>query len=98
MCAVDNGSLALEFQELCNRRDLAAYRVVSAVGLVLRFWEAEDFAVSLVKLQRAHAEYELADRRINEFRRTHLQQKSQIQIQRGESPCRSNQQPRKLAS
>lgn len=64
--------LALEFAELCDRRDLAAYRVVSAVETVIRFWEATDFEEALTVLKRAHSEFEAADLRITEFTNKHL--------------------------
>lgn len=65
------------FQRLANERDLAAYRAVAVIGVVIDFWEAEDFAEALNKLKRARQEFLEADARITDF---HLQHR------KGETP------------
>jgi hypothetical protein len=62
---------AAEFERLLERRDLAAYRLVSTVDTVILFWEAQDYEASLALLKRAHAEFKHADRQITEFRNLH---------------------------
>jgi predicted negative regulator of RcsB-dependent stress response len=56
-----------EFKRLCDKRELAAYRLVGAVDCVLRFFEAEDFDQAEAALRRAKAEYEDADLKITHF-------------------------------
>jgi len=63
--------IAAEFEQLVERRDLAAYRAVGAVETVILFWEAQDFEASLSLLKRAHAEFERAESRITDFLNSH---------------------------
>lgn len=50
---------------LLERRDLAAYRAVSKIKLVLDFWEAQDFENAEIILRSALAEFDEADRNVN---------------------------------
>jgi hypothetical protein len=63
------------FQRLTNARDLAAYRAVAVLGVVIDFWEAEDFDSALAQLKRARAEFLEADARVTEFHNQRHQQK-----------------------
>lgn len=49
---------------LLERRDLAAYRAVSKIKLVLDFWEAEDFENAENILRSALAEFDEADQKV----------------------------------
>jgi hypothetical protein len=60
-----------EFNRLCQMRDLAAYRAVAAIEIVVLFFEAQDYETALTQLQKARAEFQEADRRISEFRKSH---------------------------
>jgi hypothetical protein len=60
-----------EFNRLCQMRDLAAYRAVAAIQIVVLFFEAQDYETALTQLQKARAEFQEADRRISEFRKSH---------------------------
>lgn len=59
---------AAEFEHLLNQRDLAAYRVVAVVKVVLDFFEGQDFASAEAQLRRIRKEYDEADAKLNHFR------------------------------
>ena len=65
------------FHSLLNQRDLAAYRAVSVISTVIDFWETQDFESALAQLKRARADFQEAEARIAEFRKS-------PQIQQGE--------------
>jgi len=52
---------------LLERRDLAAYRAVSKIQMVLQFWEAQDFENAEQLLRSALTEFEDADRKVNQL-------------------------------
>ena len=56
-----------EFQRLCEKRDLAAYRAVGAIGAVIDFFEAQDYASALASLKQAREEFREADSLVTEF-------------------------------
>ena len=60
-----------EFNRLCQRRDLAAYRAVAAIQPVVLFWEAQDYDDVLAQLQKALADFKAADARISQFRNSY---------------------------
>jgi hypothetical protein len=57
-----------EFERLLQLRDLAAYRAVSAIQMVLDFFEALDFESAQRMLSKARDEFREADERVNHFR------------------------------
>lgn len=61
---------ATEFQRLLEARDLAAYRAVSAIGQVVDFFEAQDYESALALLKKVRAEFQEADRRVHQFRKS----------------------------
>lgn len=54
-----------QLEKLLERRDLAAYRAVSKIQMVLQFWEAEDFENAENILRSALAEFDEADQKVN---------------------------------
>jgi hypothetical protein len=56
-----------EFKRLCDKRELAACRLVGAVSRVLHFFEAQDFDQAEMALRNAKAEYDAADSLITQF-------------------------------
>jgi hypothetical protein len=60
-----------EFNRLCEKRDLAAYRAVAAIQTVVLFWEAQDHDDVLAQLQKALADFKTADARISQFRNSY---------------------------
>jgi hypothetical protein len=60
-----------EFERLCNKRELAAYRMVGVVKTVISFFEAQNYDHALAALKDARAEYDAADRKITEFHNAH---------------------------
>lgn len=62
---------AAEFQHLLNQRELAAIRAVSVIKTVLDFWEAQDYTAAKASLERARRDYQEADARVTNFRKTH---------------------------
>lgn len=60
---------AAEFQHLLNQKDMAAYRCVAVLGVVLDFWEAQDYDCAKAQLERARANFQEAEARIAEFRK-----------------------------
>jgi hypothetical protein len=62
---------AREFQELCDRRDLAAYNCANAIQFCLSIFEAQDFEKSREHLQNALDGYKQADDAVTAF---HLEQ------------------------
>ena len=77
-----------EFKRLCDKRELAAYRMVGAVDCVLGFFEAQNFDQAEAALRRAKAEYDAADFTITQF----------LNSKKENTLCHSVQQPKKLAS
>lgn len=59
--------LAVEFQRLLERRDLAAYRAVAMLDLVIHFFEAQDYDTALSQLKRAQSEFQEAARSVQQF-------------------------------
>lgn len=57
-----------EFERLLQLRDLAAYRAVSAIQMVLDFFEALDYESAENMLTKARDEFRAADERVNKFR------------------------------
>lgn len=57
--------LRTQLVTLLERRDLAAYRAVSKIQMVLQFWEAQDYENAEQLLRSALAEFEDVDRKIN---------------------------------
>ena len=60
-------SAYIEFKRLCDKRELAAYRLVGAVNCVLSFFEAQNFDQAEAALRRAKAEYDAADFLVEQF-------------------------------
>jgi hypothetical protein len=60
-----------EFNRLCQMRDLAAYRAVAAIQIVVDFFGGQDYQAALTQLQKARAEFQEAERRISEFHNSH---------------------------
>lgn len=58
---------ALNFAELCMRRDLAAYNCVGAIQFVLSNFEAQDFEEAETHLRRALNLFQRADQSITEY-------------------------------
>jgi hypothetical protein len=56
-----------EFQRLCDRRDLAAYRVAGTVSTVIAFWECQSHDEALALLKTARDEFDAAANDITEF-------------------------------
>lgn len=67
-----------EFQRLQQQRDLAAYRAVSQIRMVIDFFEAQDYDSALAQLKKADAEFQETDQRITEFLQSHQLQISQL--------------------
>ena len=63
--------IVAEFQRLYQKRELAAYRAVSAIQTVVDFWEAEDFPSSIALLRKVRADYQKADREMDRFLEKH---------------------------
>lgn len=61
---------AAEFERLLELRDLAAYRAVSVIQMVLDFFEAQDFSSAEQMLSGAREEFRAADERVNLFQQT----------------------------
>jgi hypothetical protein len=61
---------ATEFQRLLEARDLAAYRAVSAIAQVVDFFEAQDYENALALLKKVRAEFQEADQRVHQFRKS----------------------------
>jgi hypothetical protein len=61
---------ASEFERLLQLRDLAAYRAVSVIQMVLDFFEAQDYESAVNMLDKARAEFDQADLRVVQFRKT----------------------------
>jgi predicted negative regulator of RcsB-dependent stress response len=66
-----NENAADLFARLVQQRDLAAYRAVSTIQVVLDFFEAQDFESAQRALRNSLAEFRQADERITAFRTTH---------------------------
>jgi hypothetical protein len=64
---VSNDRPRTQLVTLFERRDLAAYRAVSKIHMVLQFWEAEDFENAEQLLRSALAEFEKADQNVNQL-------------------------------
>ena len=60
-----------EFTRLCHMRDLAAYRAVAAIQIVVDFFEAQHYQTAITQLQKARAEFQEAERLISEFHKAH---------------------------
>jgi hypothetical protein len=65
-----------EFSRLCDKRELAAYRLVGTVSTVINFFEAQEYDLALAALKNARADYDAADRKITEFHNAHKEPKS----------------------
>jgi hypothetical protein len=60
-----------EFTRLCQMRDLAAYRAVAAIQIVVDSFEAQDYQTAFTQLQKARSEFQEAEQRISEFHNSH---------------------------
>jgi hypothetical protein len=60
-----------EFNRLCQMRDLAAYRAVAAIQIVVDSFEAQDYQTAFTQLQKARSEFQEAEQRISEFHNSH---------------------------
>ncbi len=63
---------AAEFQHLVNQKEIAAYSMAAVVATIVLFQEALSLEEILDQLTEAHDEFQQADRRINQFRKSQL--------------------------
>lgn len=68
---VDPVASLAEFQSLMEKRELAAFRCVSAVKVALCWFEAELYQNTEEHLRRAVAEFDAADQAILAFHKKH---------------------------